>query len=278
MTPSLPQRTVARVLFDEAHQQAWSIRPDLARRMQPQRPQDSSYATVAGLLAERDFDVTVHAAGPLTESVLAGADVLVIAHPSDPKWERTTGEGEPVHGPDELEAIARFVARGGGLLVLGETEQDKYGSNLNELLGRFGIAIENTTVWDYERHVDTPSWVLGEPARAAGAPNLLHRVDGTGFYRAGTLTAEDADAILLRTSADAQPPAAGLLAAVEHGDGRVVAVADSDLFGDEFAGRAGQRPAVAEQPLLAGRLGLPGRAAGAAVRRRRRSRLDVSAG
>ena len=48
---------------------------------------------------------------------------------------------------------------GGGLVVLGETEHDKYGNNLNELLARFGIEVENTTVQDYEHHREAP--VLG---------------------------------------------------------------------------------------------------------------------
>ncbi len=57
----------------------------------------------------------------------------------------------------------RSSPRGGGLVVLGETEQDKYGNNLNELLARFGVEIENATVQDYEHHRgDAPSWVLAD--------------------------------------------------------------------------------------------------------------------
>ena len=39
--------TLARVLFDEAHSEAWTIRPELARQMQPAHPGDSSYARAA---------------------------------------------------------------------------------------------------------------------------------------------------------------------------------------------------------------------------------------
>ena len=35
------------------------------------------------------------------------ADVLVIAHPSDPAWERTTGSGSPRLDEAELDAISR---------------------------------------------------------------------------------------------------------------------------------------------------------------------------
>jgi hypothetical protein len=44
--------TVARVLFDEAHSEAWTIRPELARSMQPAHPADSSYERAAAALAE----------------------------------------------------------------------------------------------------------------------------------------------------------------------------------------------------------------------------------
>ena len=48
---------LARVVFDEAHSEAWTIRPELARQMQPAHPGDASYARAAGALAERDFVV-----------------------------------------------------------------------------------------------------------------------------------------------------------------------------------------------------------------------------
>ena len=81
---------LARVVFDEAHSEAWTIRPELARQMQPAHPGDASYARAAAALAERDFVVEANADGPLTEEALAGAGVLVIAHPSDPP-----GSGRP---------------------------------------------------------------------------------------------------------------------------------------------------------------------------------------
>ncbi len=137
---------LARVIFDEAHSEAWTVRAELAHQMQPAHPGDASYARAAATLAERDFVVEVHADGPLTPDALSGAGVLVIAHPSDPIWERTTGSGSPRLSEDELDAIEAFVAGGGGLIVLGETEQEKYGNNVNELLDRFGLHLENDTV------------------------------------------------------------------------------------------------------------------------------------
>src|SRR5438552_1491057 len=122
----------ARVLFDEAHSEAWTVREELAATMQPAHPADASYALAARTLLDDDFSVRPHIDGPLTATALHDCDVLVIAHPSDPMWERTTGTGSPHLLADELDAIEAFVRRGGGLVVLGETEQEKYGNNLNE--------------------------------------------------------------------------------------------------------------------------------------------------
>jgi hypothetical protein len=239
----LDQRKAARVLFDEAHSEAWTIRPDAALAMQPAHPGDSSYALAAQALADRDFAVAANLAGPLTEPALRGADVLVIAHPSDPRWERTTGAGaSPRLAPEEIDAIEAWVHAGGGLILLGETEQEKYGNNLDELAGRFGIRISSETVTDYERFHVAPSWVLadlpgGAPAsRGARRHGLLARVSAACFYRATTLECSDRATVVASTSATASVPGAALAAVASHGHGRVAVLADSDLFGDDCLG------------------------------------------
>ncbi len=251
----LTQPKVARILFDESHSEAWTIRRELAERMQPAHPEDSSYAIAAAKLAGRDFEVLPNADRPLTRETLAAADVVVIAHPSDPKWEATTQTGRPTLRDDEIDALEEFVRGGGGLIVLGETEQDKYGNNLNVLLSRFGIVVENRTVQDYEHSNKAPSWVLaelanGRPSANGGGANgaaaepsagpesvdLLARVHQTCFYRAGTLSLHDGGCIIARTSETASPPRAPLAAVAQHGAGRIAVLADSDLFGDDCIG------------------------------------------
>jgi hypothetical protein len=230
----------ARVLFDEAHSEAWTIRPELAREMQPTHPGDSSYALAAGALTSRDFEVAANSGDGLTAAALEGAAVLVIAHPSESKWEATTSDGSPRFTPEELDAVERFVHAGGGLVVLGETEQDKYGNNVNDLLRRFGIEVTNATVQDYERHREAPSWVLADlverESDGAFRPDLLARVEEACFYRAGTLAIRDGALAIARTAPSASIPGAPLAAVAEHGRGRVVVLADSDLFGDDCIG------------------------------------------
>src|SRR3954452_21898597 len=97
-----------RVVFDESHSQAWTIRDVVAREMQPSHPADSSYACAADALAARDFAVAAHTDGPLSTEALAGADVLVLAYPSDPKWERTVPSDPPRLSDAELDAVEAF--------------------------------------------------------------------------------------------------------------------------------------------------------------------------
>ena len=225
----------ARVLFDEAHSEAWTIRAELSRQMQPAHPADSSYTRAAGLLADHEFVVAPNAARALSAQTLRDCDVLVIAHPSAPEWERTTGAGSPRLSPEELDAIGTFVREGGGLVVLGETEQEKYGNNLNELLARFGLHLENDTVQDYEHCLEAPTWVLADLSDGGRGRDgdLLARVHAACLYRATTITATGGARVLARTHASASAPAAPLIVASQHGAGRVVVLADSDLFGDD---------------------------------------------
>lgn len=236
---------VLHITFDESHGEAWTIRPEAAASMQPSHPGDASYATAADTLRARRMAVVPNLDRPLLGDLLDETDVLVIAHPSDPRWERTTAlagtTGEPVLSDAELDAIEAFVTAGGGLVVLGEEEQDKYGNNLNALLGRFGVQVQHDTIQDYGNHREsTPSWILADLSTGKRGPqgDLLARVHEACFYRAGTLAVEDGiDAeIIARTSATASNPGAPLAVAVKHGEGRVVALSDSDLFGDDCIG------------------------------------------
>ncbi|MFI7131232.1 DUF6421 family protein [Nonomuraea sp. NPDC050153] len=220
-----------RVLFDEAHSESWTVRREVAEAINPAHPDDNSYARAAGLLRHLGHTVGVHTSGALTPEALAERDVLVIAHPSGERWERTIGQGSPVFTTAELDAIESFVADGGGLVVLAEEEQDKYGNNLRELLGRFGVGVRHATVRDPRHaHRDVATWVLAEPATASG---LVAGVRTACFYRTGVLTVEGEGEVLFATSPAADPAGAPLAVAVRYGRGRVIAFADSDLFGDD---------------------------------------------
>jgi hypothetical protein len=231
-----------RVLFDEAHSEAWTIRPELAETMRPSHPADASYAKAADALRDEAFLIEPND-DQLSAAVLDGCDVLVIAHPSDPAWERTTGMGSPQLSDDELRAVEAFVAEGGGLIVLGETEQEKYGNNLNRLLAHFGLRLENDTVQDYEHNLRAPSWIIAElmeGERGRGG-DVLSRVHEACLYRATTIATSNGSRVLARSHATASSPGAPLIVAAEHDRGRVVVLSDSDLFGDDCLGELDHR-------------------------------------
>lgn len=225
------QRKIVRVLFDEFHSESWSISDERAREMEPDRAGNSSYHLAARALVARDFTVSRNIAQPLLAEALVDTDVLVLPHPCDARWERTTSHGSPALSQQEIEAIQSFVRAGGGLLVISEYEHDKYGDNLNELLAPAGLRIENGTVFDRTACVhENAEWLLAEPS--PDSP-LVHGVGLACFYRAGWCTAEGEASIAWRSSAKAHPADAGLIASAPLGAGRVVLVTDSVLFGDE---------------------------------------------
>jgi hypothetical protein len=233
MPVTLQQRTVARVLFDESHGEPWSINWATAAELRPQHPQAASYAAAAAYLAERDFAVAAHRDGPLSRKALAAADVLVIAAPSDGRWRPAVPGGRPVFSGAEMTAIDSFVVAGGGLIVLSDGDQVRHGGNLAQLLDRFGVGVEDTTVRDYGESADRPPEVVAGVPAGGRARTLLHLVHDVRFLGAAPLWTDSPGSVVLQAGDDSVPAGAGLLAAVSHEAGRVVAVADADLFGDD---------------------------------------------
>ena len=227
-------RKFVRFLADEFHSESWSLSSQRAAEFAQDDPQSSSYSRAAELLGERDFEVLRNRDAPLTAELLAGADVLALLHPCDPRWERTTSSGPPALAPDEISAVLAWVRAGGGLLVVTEYEHDKYGDNLNDLLAPAGLHIENTRVFDRSACVPgNPEWLFAEPA--PGSP-LGHMASRACFYRAGSCTVKDGARAAWCASAQAHPAQACLIGCAELGLGRIVVVTDSLLFGDERIG------------------------------------------
>src|SRR5277367_2103928 len=105
----LTQRKSVRVLFDEYHSESWSVSEARAREMQPEYPHNSSYQIAADTLAAGDFVVRRNPDKPLHRDLLAEVEVLVLLHPCDPKWERTTSINSPKLSEQELVDVQEFV-------------------------------------------------------------------------------------------------------------------------------------------------------------------------
>jgi hypothetical protein len=228
-------RRTARIFVDQAHRQAWTCDVELAAKINPANPDDASYALMAQSAIAAGFELSTNHSSAITAELLADVDVFVLPHASEDEWEKTVGYGSPKLSADELDALEQFVAMGGGLLILGETEQQKYGNNFAELASRFGVKITNATVQDPVRNFNNvASWPKPELPRLTRA-DLNFQVQDVFLYRAATLEIEaGADAeVFLKSSEAALPASAAMGAAVWHGKGRVVVLADSDLLGDD---------------------------------------------
>jgi hypothetical protein len=229
-------RPLARVLIDESHRQAWTTRPELAAVMSPANPADASYAEAAEELRQAGYAVGVQVTGPLDADALEDVDVLILPHCSRDEWESTTGEGSPVYSDAEITAIETFVRAGGGLLVLAETEQAKYGNNLTDITGRFGIDVITCTAQDpVHRFNDVSTWLLLDVAADRGA-DVFAGVEGACVYRTGVLDVPADAYVFARTFGTAMPEHAPVIAGVDAGAGRVLVVADSDFAGDDSIG------------------------------------------
>ena len=228
-------RRTPRILVDQSHRQAWTCDPELAAKMNPANPADSSYAMVAEAARKDGFELVVNESSEITAELLRDVDVFVLPHASEDDWEKTVGYGSPKLTDAEISTLEEFVLSGGGLLILGETEQQKYGNNFAELAIRFGAKITNATVQDpVHNHNAVASWPKPDMPRLVRS-DLNFKVKNLSLYRAATLellSSENAE-VFLATSEHALPASAPLAAALWRGEGRVVVIADSDLFGDD---------------------------------------------
>ncbi|MES2310097.1 MAG: DUF6421 family protein [Verrucomicrobiota bacterium] len=224
-----------RVLFDESHSESWTISHQRAEEINPDDSINSSYQSAAESLTIRDCACFRNIDQPLVAETLQGIDLLVLIHPCDPQWEQTTSPNSPRLSDDEIQSIHSFVELGGSLLIVTEYEHDKYGDNLNELLSRWKIHIENNTVHDracfaHENH----AWILSESTSTPQGKSIAHLATRACFYQAGSCSVSGEAALVRQASSSAHPAHAGLIAVASPQKGRVAVVTDSRIFGDEF--------------------------------------------
>lgn len=232
--------TCVRVLFDEYHSESWTISLDRANEINPEESNNSSYSRAAALLEKGEFFLERNEDMPLTTERLKNTDILVIIHPCDPKWECTTSlTNSPKLDEAEINAIVDFVRNGGGLLVISEYENEKYGNNLNALLQHLGLEIQNNTLTDNENAVDSNrTWVELSPESDSDQTPVTNYVRSICYFRGGTCALREAPGAepvpLFRTSINAKPKRGVAAACSQVNLGRVVLIVDSDLFGNDY--------------------------------------------
>lgn len=223
-----------KVIYDESHNQTWTIDPSLAVSLSlrtNEAPRYYSYAHVAELIRSHfRGDCARLSQGPFTDETLAGVDILILNHFCRSSHKHMGVGGEGILSAEEIAAVARAVEKGMGLLVLGDFEIDTWGSNVNDVLAPFGIKLNNDTA---TVEIATARWherlAIFEVTGMREHPAT--RGVGKVSYGSGcTLSLLDDRAMPLIATANG----AVLMAAAEVGEGRVIAVGDSDLFAEPF--------------------------------------------
>ncbi len=178
---------------------------------------DSTYAELADLLRNNDFDVEAYSEFMLIPKTLAGVDVIVFGCPNSSKLR-----------PTEIDTIKKFVQEGGGLMLLSLSGGDKgLMNNMSMLSKEFGIEFENTAARDERNNAGLPTMLLvreivKHPA-IEGVNELLIPSPCTLRVAAGATT-------IATTSSTADPPKAPLIAVAEYEKGRVMCIGSYEVF------------------------------------------------
>ena len=180
-----------------------------------------------------EFDVRVNNK-LLTRETLADVKVLLIANPSDKAV--GTNPPPPHVSARDIEALAGFVERGGGLIVMGNQENHNLEiEDMNKLLVRFGIQSTNLYT-DAKKLVlpkETP--IIGGLRWAYYTGNLLI-LDANHPAKPHALVNNDLQQKPLKGPRDQKGV---LMAAANPGRGRVVVVTDSGWIIDSALNETG---------------------------------------
>ena len=186
---------------------------------------DGNYKDVLERLGA-DFEVRTHNQR-LTPKALAGVKVVLIANPSD----RAVGSHPPPHhiSANDARALADFVSKGGGLIVMENQENHNLEvEDTNKLLAQFGIQATNLYTDAKQLVVPKETPIIGGLRWAYYTGNLL-LLEGAHPARPRALVTNDLNQKPLNGLRD---QAGVLMAAAEPGQGRVLVVTDSGWIAD----------------------------------------------
>jgi hypothetical protein len=220
---------------------------------------DGRYAPFAKLAARDGYRVS-GSNGVLTDSLLATMDVLVIANPLNPrnapnKWELPTPSA---YSDVEIAAVKRWVERGGALLLI--ADHMPFGGAVENLASAFGISWINgfaqddkqNSIYRYSRQTGLHAHPIFD-----GRAGKSERVDsivaftGSAFWLPGggapLMSIPPNSRVLMPrvawqfSDSTASISAAGMLqgAALQVGQGRVVAAGEAAMFSAQRAGPQG---------------------------------------
>ncbi|NJE31112.1 DNRLRE domain-containing protein [Thermococcus sp. 18S1] len=211
---------VTRVLIDAAHGQYYVNKVGV------------SYL-VDKIESELGWEVEINQL-PLTYDLLKGYDVVIL---TDPKDDFTSSE---------IESIKEYIENGGGLLITGEWYKYANVENFNKIVGDYGITFNPDELMDDDQNSGRPYYPF------VGIYNKNHPVmkfvpdDWTMYYNGDTLTINGNAVWLIKGydtsySVDADGNVVRIpgtnpiiAAAVDLGDGRIVAYGSSKALSDDY--------------------------------------------
>lgn len=127
------------------------------------------------------------------------------------------------YAESDMDVVEDFVARGGGVLVLGEHNGHlETLEHQNPLLARFGLAFNDLTIEDPRAEPTHRSWIITD-VPAWGVTNVM-------LPFPAAVDVEPPGVAVARASPEATVPSAPVIAEREYGDGVVVALGDAEWF------------------------------------------------
>lgn len=176
---------------------------------------------------------------PLTDSLLAHTDVLILKTPTSP------------YEDHEVDAVVRFVENGGGLWLIGDhTNIFGMSTNLNKVARRFGMRYRFDAAVDLMtngRQIYRHPRLFGHPSvrhlptiLMATSSTMVASLDARPVMRGRSLLSDELDYSVNTFFGDFRPqpdePFGSMLQslAVSHGRGRVLAFSDSTIFSNFF--------------------------------------------
>jgi hypothetical protein len=188
------------------------------------------YSDFERVLKENGYELKSFKKGSITNSDLKGYDIAII------------GLGVNNIHPAEIQTLQDFVAEGGGLFIIGGVNYSppmgkSYNiDQLNRMTQQFGIICEDKPIEAGKNHMKETTTLIRErhirsvPLITKFTPHpIVGGISELIYWGVPLKTTKEVQAIAV-SDEDTTPPSCIVLAAVEYGKGKVIAVGSPNLF------------------------------------------------
>ncbi|TXT57742.1 MAG: hypothetical protein BAJATHORv1_10446 [Candidatus Thorarchaeota archaeon] len=178
---------------------------------------DTTYSELGSFLRDHDFDVEPYTEFMILAKKIEEADVIVFGCPNSSKLR-----------PAEIDVLKSFVQKGGGLMLLSLSGGDRgLMNNMSQVSKEYGITFENTAIKDERNNAGLPTMPLITDIE----PHVLTEDVTEMLYPSGcSLSTSGKAVVIAKTSDMAEPSSEPIIAAAEHGKGRVLCIGSYEIF------------------------------------------------